>query len=196
MDVPLVWGHNSETKAQIKNPKTCGPPQWTTLANGVSYSCGPSVSIEKPRDKRLAYKLVDLSFEVSCLTAKIVIKIGDFHSNRGCSIAGTSGKKPWNSKRSKDSRNLVFWINSENYLATWLIWNPKKFELALFGQKSSFKGVFHVLGKCLTLICHRQNLELSLRAAVADLGPTQEPFGLETKNSWIFFRGPVWPCPL
>ena len=52
MDVPHVWGHNSETKAQIKNPKTCGPPQWTTLANGVSYSCGRSVSIEKPRYKR------------------------------------------------------------------------------------------------------------------------------------------------
>ena len=25
------------------------------------------------------------------------------------------------------------------------------------------------------------------------LGLTQEPFGLEPKKSWIFFRGPVWP---
>ena len=25
----------------------------------MSYSCGPSVSIQKPRDKRLVYKLVD-----------------------------------------------------------------------------------------------------------------------------------------
>ena len=25
MDVPHVWGHNSETKAQIKKLKTCGP---------------------------------------------------------------------------------------------------------------------------------------------------------------------------
>ena len=26
MDVPHIWGHNSETKAQIKKLKTCGPP--------------------------------------------------------------------------------------------------------------------------------------------------------------------------
>ena len=26
MDVPDVWGHNSETKAQIKKLKSCWPP--------------------------------------------------------------------------------------------------------------------------------------------------------------------------
>ena len=59
MDAPYVWDHISEGKVCIKNPKTCGPSKWPPLTTGMSYSCGPSVSIEKPRDKRLAYKLVD-----------------------------------------------------------------------------------------------------------------------------------------
>ena len=60
MDAPYVWDHISEGKLLcIKNLKTCGPSKWPPLTTGMSYSCGPSVSIEKPRDKRLAYKLVD-----------------------------------------------------------------------------------------------------------------------------------------
>ena len=59
IDVPYVWDHISEGKACIKNPKTCGPSKWPPLTNGMSYSCGQSVSFEKPRDKRLPYKLVD-----------------------------------------------------------------------------------------------------------------------------------------
>ena len=54
-----VWDHISEGKACIKNPKACGPSKWPPLTTGMSYSCRPSVSIKKPRDKRLAYKLVD-----------------------------------------------------------------------------------------------------------------------------------------
>ena len=50
MDVPHVWGHNSETKAQIKNPKTCGPSKWPPLAKGMPYSWVRNVSIEKPQD--------------------------------------------------------------------------------------------------------------------------------------------------
>ena len=60
MDAPYVWDRILEGKACIKNPKTCGPSKWPSLTTGMSYSCGQSVSIEKPRDKqRLAYKLVD-----------------------------------------------------------------------------------------------------------------------------------------
>ena len=47
-----VWDYISKGKARIKNPKTCGPPKWPLLTNGMSCSCGRSVSIEKPRDKR------------------------------------------------------------------------------------------------------------------------------------------------
>ena len=59
MHAPYVWDHISEGKACIKNPKTCGPSKWPPLTTGMSYSCGQSVSFEKPRDKRLPYKLVD-----------------------------------------------------------------------------------------------------------------------------------------
>ena len=52
MDAPYVWDHISEGKACIKNPKTCGPSKWPPLTTGMSYSCGPSVSIEKPHDKQ------------------------------------------------------------------------------------------------------------------------------------------------
>ena len=52
MDVPHVWGHNSETKAQIKNPKTCGPSKWPPLTKGMPYSWLRNVSFEKPRDNR------------------------------------------------------------------------------------------------------------------------------------------------
>ena len=52
MDVPHVWGHNSETKAQIKNPKTCGPSKRPPLTKGKPYSWVRNVSIEKPRDNR------------------------------------------------------------------------------------------------------------------------------------------------
>jgi len=48
----FVWDHISEGKACTKNPKTCGPYKWPPLTNGMSYSCGQSVSNEKPRDKR------------------------------------------------------------------------------------------------------------------------------------------------
>ena len=51
MDIPNVWGHNSETKAQIKNLKTCGPSKLPTLSNGMPYSWVRNVSIEKLRDK-------------------------------------------------------------------------------------------------------------------------------------------------
>ena len=54
-----VWDHIVEGKACIKNPKTCGPSKWPPLSNGMSYSWVRSVSIEKPCDKRLPYKLVD-----------------------------------------------------------------------------------------------------------------------------------------
>ena len=47
MDVPHVWGHNSETKAQIKIPKTCGPSKWPPLTTGMSYLCVCNVSSEK-----------------------------------------------------------------------------------------------------------------------------------------------------
>ena len=47
-----VGVHISEGKTCIKNPKTCGPSKWPPLTNGMSYSCGQSVSIEKPRFKR------------------------------------------------------------------------------------------------------------------------------------------------
>ena len=50
MDVPHVWGPNSETKAQIKNPKTCGPSKWPPPTKGMPYSWVRNVSIEKPRD--------------------------------------------------------------------------------------------------------------------------------------------------
>ena len=52
MDVAHVWGHNSETKAQIKNLKTCGPSKWPPLTKGMPYSWVQNVSIEKPRDNR------------------------------------------------------------------------------------------------------------------------------------------------
>ena len=52
MDAPYVWDHISEGKACIKNLKTCDPLKWPPLTTGMSYSCGQSVSIEKPRDKR------------------------------------------------------------------------------------------------------------------------------------------------
>ena len=52
MDAPYVWDHISERKACIKNPKTCGPSKWLPLTAGMSYSCGQSVSIEKPHDKQ------------------------------------------------------------------------------------------------------------------------------------------------
>ena len=52
MDVPHVWGHNSETKAQIKNPKTCGPSKWPPLTKGMPYSWMWNVSIKKPSDNR------------------------------------------------------------------------------------------------------------------------------------------------
>ena len=52
MDAPYVWDHISEGKECIKNLKTCGPSKWPPLTNGMSYSFGQSVSIEKPRFKR------------------------------------------------------------------------------------------------------------------------------------------------
>ena len=52
MDVPHFWGHNSETKAQIKHPKTCGPSKWPPLTKGMPYSWVQNVSIEKPQDNR------------------------------------------------------------------------------------------------------------------------------------------------
>ena len=52
MDVHHVWGHNSETKGQIKNPKTCGPSKWPPPTKGMPYSWVRNVSIEKPRDNR------------------------------------------------------------------------------------------------------------------------------------------------
>ena len=53
-------------------------------------------------------------------------------------------------------------------------------------MKSSNKGVFYVLRKCPASRCAQQNLKLSYKAAVADLGPTQEPFGLVPKKSGFF----------
>ena len=42
-----IWDHKSKTKAQIKNLKTCGSPQWPTLSNRMSYSCVCNFSFEK-----------------------------------------------------------------------------------------------------------------------------------------------------
>ena len=52
MDVPHVWGHNSETKGQIKNLKTCGLSKWPPPTKGMPYSWVRNVSIEKTRDNR------------------------------------------------------------------------------------------------------------------------------------------------
>ena len=55
-----VWDHISEGKACIKNPKTCGHSKWPPLTNGMSCSCGRSVSIEKPYFKQRS------SLSISC----------------------------------------------------------------------------------------------------------------------------------
>ena len=52
MDVPHVWSHNFETKAQIKNLKTCGPSKWPPLTKVMPYSWVWNISIKKPRDNR------------------------------------------------------------------------------------------------------------------------------------------------
>ena len=47
-----IYDHKSKTKALIKKVKICGPSPWSTLANGMSYSCVQSVWIERPSHKR------------------------------------------------------------------------------------------------------------------------------------------------
>ena len=56
MDFPYVWGHNSETKAQIKNPKTCGPSPWPTLTT----VCHNHVCEAFPLRNRITKKVIFL----------------------------------------------------------------------------------------------------------------------------------------
>ena len=61
MDVPHVWGHDSEIKLQIKNMKTCGPSKWLPLTKGMPYSWERNVSSEKLRDNRkTGYRIIIL----------------------------------------------------------------------------------------------------------------------------------------
>ena len=61
-EVPLTFVIITHTTALIKKVKACGPSQWSTLANGMSYLCLESVSIKKPHDKRW------WTLSLSCLT--------------------------------------------------------------------------------------------------------------------------------
>ena len=80
MDVPHVWGHNSETKAQIKNPETCGPSKWPLLTKGMPYSWVRNVyreNAEQPQNRLQKYyirdKEVNLNFS---LCSKMINSMG------------------------------------------------------------------------------------------------------------------------
>ena len=45
MDVPHVWGHNSEMKAQIKKLKTCGPPPLVIVSGETNIAMVDAANI-------------------------------------------------------------------------------------------------------------------------------------------------------